>query len=79
MITMTVITSIFISMITTVLFSIANPILMNALAIRASELVATAGRVGARMFVTVVIAIKVMVTDKGARDTISVVTLKLVV
>lgn len=76
MITLATFASLFITSILAVIVSITHPVLANALAIGASELVASAGVILAIVFITIILTVVVVVTDIGAKDTLSTATFK---
>lgn len=76
MMTLVTFTSIFITRILAVVISITNPVLVNALAVGASELVTSAGVIVAIALIAVIFTVVVVVTDVGAKDTLSTATLK---
>lgn len=76
---LTTFTSVFITRILAVVISITDPVLVDALAIGAGELMASAGVVGAIVFVAVIFTVIVMVTDVGAEDALPTATFKFLV
>lgn len=67
-------TSILITRILAIIISITNPVLVNALAIGASELVASTSVIVAIALIAVVFTVIVVVTDIGTKDTLSTAT-----
>lgn len=72
--TLVAFTSILITRILAIIISITNPVLVNALAIGASELVASTGVIIAIVLIAVIFTVIVMVTDIGTKDALSTAT-----
>lgn len=79
MMTLITFTFVFITSILAVVISITDPVLVDALAIGASELMASAGVIGAVVLIAVILTVIVVVTDVGAEDALPTATFKLLV
>lgn len=72
-------TLVFVTGILAVVISIADPVLIDALAIGASELMASAGVIGAIVLIAVIFTVIVVVADVGAEDALPTATFKFLV
>lgn len=79
MVTLIAFTLVFVTGILAVVISIADPVLIDALAIGASELMASAGVIGAIVLIAVIFTVIVVVADVGAEDALPTATFKFLV
>lgn len=79
MVTLVAFTLVFVTGILAVVISIADPVLIDALAIGASELMASAGVIGAIVLIAVIFTVIVVVADVGAEDALPTAAFKFLV
>lgn len=79
MVTLIAFTLVFVTGILAVVISIADPVLIDALAIGASELMASAGVIGAIVLIAVIFTVIVVVADVGAEDALPTAAFKFLV